>query len=231
MYKLSLSYATNGASTCTTEFLLNTGAGIYEVNLTPLPLQWTNRTKQWMMHHHCTATQEPLRTKVTRLVQVFLSDLWARGWFDVVHTHGVDKLPGTFPIACIIRRIFKTRRKVVPKPSHPVQILERKRRDQRSHGSTSLVAAPLGKPSSHHEAITHSICATGRTLLKPGSKRLVLVTKITSDIMTPVPRIFEGTHQMTQAAHGLKDTFTFPIVLYLWSQLFRNALPKDMVVA
>lgn len=180
----------------------------------------------------CTATQEPLRIKNIILFHVLLGALYNRVWFGTVRNLAVDMLLATAFIDCFIRRIFPTKRKVVPWHLHPVLILSATQRDQFICTTISHVAAPLGKQSSDDEASSHQFLIARKTVLKPHSNHFVVVPTTASGTNTFESKVFEGICQITFATHGVIDVLPSQLFNILATNFSAIAvlLPKHTVV-
>lgn len=109
-----LSYCVSAVSMHTNISFFDTGPGIDLVNLTLLPLQWTNCIKRGTVPHRSTETQEPLRMEGTILHQVRRNDVCIRAWFCIVRNLAVNMLLCTSFIDRFIHGIFPAKRKAVP---------------------------------------------------------------------------------------------------------------------
>lgn len=232
-HKLRLSYCFNAATICTAIDLLNSGAGNSLVSSTLCPPQTTNCIKREKMPHFCTATQEPLYMEVSILLNIRLRDICVRVWSEIFHKLAVKMLLGTIFVDRFLRKLFLAKHEVVPWQFHLVAILPSTQCDQKFSIGTSHVTAPLGELSSDEMVSSNPIRIAGQTILKPHCKHCVLVTNSATRNNIVESRVFEGTSQMTFAAHSMIDTLPLQPFHILEADFSAKAmhLPKHMSVA
>lgn len=171
-YKVSLKVGITAQKMVPTIAIIDTRAGINPVSSNLLSPKWSSRIKPMADSGLSAATKQSVNVEAVILLHVQLGDLPARVWLGVVTGLAVSVLLGKSFIVGFVTGIFPPERKVVPKQSKPVEIIEQAP-PKRKVMKISDTAQPTGKDDNNDNEEERADEQTPVLLLRVAKQRRI----------------------------------------------------------